>query len=275
MTVDQQEAATAATSPRASVVLPEAVAVSGSASGLGRVTAGALLEVGVRVVGIDLGEAPGFDAGDYTHVRGSVSEEATWDEAREALIASAPRTVGLVTCAAVLHVGTLLELPLEHWRQTLDVNVLGTVLAMRTFLPVMVERGGGSIVAVASVDAAMAEQQLPSYCASKGAVLQLARTAALDHARQGVRVNVVSPGPMRAGLFERHLQSAADPDRFLATRADRQPLGEILDPRQVADPIVFLLSEQAAGMTGANVLVDGGLTVGFDFRTGAEGASVN
>jgi NAD(P)-dependent dehydrogenase (short-subunit alcohol dehydrogenase family) len=139
----------------------------------------------------------------------------------------------------------------------------------------MIERGEGAIVAVASVDAVMAEQQLPAYCASKGAVLQLARTAALDHARQGVRINVVSPGPMRAGLFERHLQSADDPAQFLATRSERQPLGEILDPRHVANAILFMLSEQSAGMTGANIHVDGGLTTGFDFRTGAEGASVN
>jgi NAD(P)-dependent dehydrogenase (short-subunit alcohol dehydrogenase family) len=275
MSLDQQEGARSVQAPRAAMVLPEAVAVSGTASGLGRVTAEALLEAGARVVGIDIGEAPAFAGGDYTHIQGSVADEATWSEARDALLASQPRTIGLTTCAAVLHVGTVLDLPLEHWRQTLEVNVMGTVLAMRAVLPAMVERGGGSIVAVASVDAAMAEQQLPSYCASKGAVLQLARTAALDHARQGVRVNVVSPGPMRAGLFERHLQSADDPAQFLATRSERQPLGEILDPRQVADPILFLLSEQAGGMTGANILVDGGLTTGFDFRTGAEGASVN
>jgi NAD(P)-dependent dehydrogenase (short-subunit alcohol dehydrogenase family) len=275
MSLGQQEGVRRARAPRAAMVLPEAVAVSGTASGLGRVTAQALLETGARVVGIDVGAAPSFASSDYIHVQGSVSDEAAWAEATEALLASGPETIGLTTCAAVLHVGTLLELPLEQWRQTLEVNVLGTVLAMRALLPPMIERGGGSIVAVASVDSVMAEQQLPSYCASKGAVLQLARTAALDHARQGVRVNVVSPGPMRAGLFERHLESAADPGRFLATRADRQPLGEILDPRRVADPILFLLSEQAAGMTGANILVDGGLTTGFDFRTGAEGASVS
>src|SRR4051794_40594290 len=138
MTVDHQQAAGAVTTPHAAMVLPEAVAVSGSASGLGRVTADALLDAGVRVVGIDLGDAPSFEAGDYTHVQGSVSDEATWAQAAEALVASAPRTIGLTTCAAVLHVGTLLELPMEHWRQTLEVNVLGTVLAMRTFLPLMV-----------------------------------------------------------------------------------------------------------------------------------------
>jgi NAD(P)-dependent dehydrogenase (short-subunit alcohol dehydrogenase family) len=261
--------------PRAAMVLPEAVVVSGTGSGLGRLTAVALLEAGVRVVGVDVRAATDLPVGDYVHVEGDVTEDATWTAATARLMESAPTTLGLVTCAAVLHVGTLLELPIERWRQTLDVNVLGTVLAMRSVLPPMIERGGGAIVAVASVDSVMAEQQLPSYCASKGAVLQLARTAALDHARQGVRVNVVSPGPMRAGLFERHLSSADDPGQFLATRTDRQPLGEILDPRQVADPILFLLSQQAAGMTGANVLVDGGLTTGFDFRTGAEGASVS
>jgi NAD(P)-dependent dehydrogenase (short-subunit alcohol dehydrogenase family) len=125
------------------------------------------------------------------------------------------------------------------------------------------------------VDATFAEQQLVSYCASKGAVLQLARTTALDYARTGVRVNVVSPGPMLAGLFERHLASADDPARFLATRSQRQPIGRILTPNEVANVVAFLLAEESSGMTGANVTVDGGLTVGFDFRTGEEGASVD
>lgn len=260
--------------PVASFRLPDAVIVTGTSSGLGEVCAGQLLEAGARVVGVDMAPVATDFGNRYAHVQGSVAEEATWQRAAEALIAGDPTTIGLAACAAILHVGDVLELPLERWQQTWNVNVMGTVLGMRAVLPLMFERGGGPVVAVASVDAHFAEQQLVSYCASKAALLQLARTAALDHARRGVRINVVSPGPMRAGLFERHLASADDPDRFLATRTNRQPMGQILDPADVARAVVFALSDGSRGMTGTQITVDGGLTTGFDFRTGDEGAAV-
>jgi NAD(P)-dependent dehydrogenase (short-subunit alcohol dehydrogenase family) len=254
--------------------LPELVVVTGTGGGLGAVLAEKLLAAGCGVIGVDLAAAPpvlaGYDG--YTHVAGSVTDEQLW----AGVTASLPGggSLGLVTNAAILHVGDILTQPMDQVRQTLDVNIVGTVMAMRAVIPAMVARGGGSVVSVASIDAHFAEQQLAAYCASKSAVLQLARTVALDQARAGVNVNVVCPGPMRAGLFERHLASADDSDAFLHTREQRQPFGEILDPAQVADGILFLLSDAARGMTGASVMIDGGLTTGFDFRTGAEGTSV-
>ena len=106
------------------------------------------------------------------------------------------------------------------------------------------------------------------------AVRQLARTVAMDHARRGVRTNVLSPGPMMAGLFERHMKSAADPERFYNTRAARQPSGRITSPVDVAQAALFLLSDGSGALNGSEVIADGGLTTSFDFRTGAEGASV-
>lgn len=254
--------------------LPELVVVTGTGGGLGTVVAQKLLAAGCGVIGLDLAAAPPvlteFD--EYRHVAGSVTDESLWAEITGALPAEG--SLGLVTNAAILHVGDILTQPMDQVRQTLDVNVIGTVMAMRAVIPAMVARGGGSVVSVASIDAHFAEQQLAAYCASKSAVLQLARTVALDQARAGVNVNVVCPGPMRAGLFERHLASADDSAAFLHTREQRQPFGEILDPAQVADGILFLLSDAARGMTGASVMIDGGLTTGFDFRTGAEGTSV-
>jgi NAD(P)-dependent dehydrogenase (short-subunit alcohol dehydrogenase family) len=183
-------------------------------------------------------------------------------------------STGLATCAAVLDVADILETTQADWTKTLKVNVLGTVAAIRALLPIMDRHQRGSIVVVGSVDSTFAEQQLVAYCASKGATRQLARTVALDHARRGVRVNVLSPGPMLAGLFKRHMDSAEDRERFIATRANRQPYGRILEAREVAAAAVFLLSNQSSAINGAELMADGGLTTGFDFRTGEEGASV-
>ena len=136
----------------------------------------------------------------------------------------------------------------------------------------MIERGRGSIVAVASVNALQAEQGLVAYNASKGALLQLIRTVAVDHARDGVRANVVCPGVTDTPLFRAHLATARDPERFRAAREQRNPLGHLLDPDDVARAVAFLAGDESSGMTGSTLIVDAGLTASFDFRTGSEGA---
>jgi NAD(P)-dependent dehydrogenase (short-subunit alcohol dehydrogenase family) len=258
------------------VSLPDTVIVSGASSGLGRALCRLLVKAGVATIGVDIAEAADDLAGaaGYSHVTGDVSDEETWAAVTSRPEATGAATIGLVTAAAILDVGDIVDLDKARFERTLRVNVVGTGLAMKAILPLMIERGGGPIVSIASVDATFAEQQLATYAASKGAVRQLARTVAMDHARDGIRVNVLSPGPMRAGLFERHLQSANDPDKFLATRAQRQPGGEILSPDDVAQAAMFLLSPAANAINGAEIMADGGLTTSFDFRTGAEGASV-
>jgi NAD(P)-dependent dehydrogenase (short-subunit alcohol dehydrogenase family) len=262
--------------PALSFTLPDAVAVSGASSGLGKSICRLLAERQVHTVGVDLNPAAAEtkDLAAYLHVTGDVAEEGTWQEALAAARRHDPRKIGLVTAAAILHVGTILEESRSSIERILNVNVVGTALALKAFIPSMIELGGGPIVAIASIDATFAEQQLAMYAASKGAVRQLARTVALDHARNGVRVNVLSPGPMMAGLFERHLKSATDPAKFLATRSARQPTGSILTADEVAHVAMFLLSEGASAIVGADVIADGGLTTSFDFRTGSEGASV-
>lgn len=256
--------------------LPDAVVVSGASSGLGNDLCRLLVESGVTTIGVDVAKATDdlVNLQGYSHIAGDVSEEGTWEQVVERLRAGGHSSYGLVTSAAILDVGTILEFSKESIERTFRVNLVGTALAMKALLPLMIESGGGPIVAVASIDATFAEQQLAVYAASKGAVRQLARTVAMDHAREGIRVNVLSPGPMLAGLFKRHLSSAADPDRFLATRAARQPAGRIHEAEEVANAAMFLLSSGATGINGADLIADGGLTTSFDFRTGTEGASV-
>jgi NAD(P)-dependent dehydrogenase (short-subunit alcohol dehydrogenase family) len=264
-----------AQTPQTTSTLPELVVVTGAGSGLGAHIANLLAECGVIAVGFDIGEtAANVKNPNYVHLRGDVTRDEDWARVAALVDSKQPRTLGLVTSAAILEVGSILEFDKQRLERTMSVNVTGTALAMRAMLPKMIERGGGAIVAVASVDATFAEQQLSVYAASKGAVRQLARTVAMDHARQGVRANVLSPGPMLAGLFERHMKSANDPEKFKATRAARQPNGEILDPRAVARAALFLLSDASLALNGAEVIADGGLTTSFDFRTGGEGASV-
>ena len=261
--------------PKIDAALPALVVVSGTASGLGTHIAGQLVDCGVATIGVDIAPQPkALERRLYHHVQGDVTHDKIWAAVVDEIRKAAPARIGLATSAAILEVGTILEFDRAALEKTMAVNFVGTALGIRAVLPYMIERGGGSIVTVASIDATFAEQQLSVYAASKGAVRQLARTVAMDHARQGVRVNVLSPGPMLAGLFERHMKSAKDPERFHATRAARQPNGKILDPADVAKAALFLLSDASAALNGAEVIADGGLTTSFDFRTGSEGASV-
>jgi NAD(P)-dependent dehydrogenase (short-subunit alcohol dehydrogenase family) len=255
--------------------LPDLVVVTGAASGLGTGICRQLVANGVSVIGVDIGKAPDdLPADRYTHMKGDVTSEAGWTEIAAAVKSRNPKTFGLVTSAAILEVGTILDFDKAALDRTMSVNFTGTALGIRALLPLMIERKNGAIVAVASIDATFAEQQLAVYCASKGAVRMLARTVAMDHARQGIRANVLSPGPMMAGLFERHMKSANDPKKFEATRAARQPGGAILNANDVARAALFLLSDGSAALNGMEIIADGGLTTSFDFRTGSEGASV-
>jgi len=260
------------------IALPDQVVVTGTASGLGEETARLLLDVGVRVYGVDVAD-PAADlskADAFTAVRGSVTEAGTWRDVVDALQADAAAGVtalGFVGAAAVLDVGILDDEDSAVWRRAWEINVLGNVIALQALLPLLESAEHGAVVAVSSVNAQFGEQQLAAYSSSKAALTGAIRTIALDYARRGVQINILAPGPMRAGLFERHLASAADPEKFLATRQARQPIGRIPGADEVARAAAFLLSPAASAVFGTTLTADGGLTAGFDFRTGDEGSS--
>ena len=248
--------------------------VTGSASGVGAATTTRLRGRGISVIGIDVQEptAPGAPDAGFVFVHGSVSEAATWEDVRStsrARFAADPTVV--VFAAAVLRTGSILELSEDEWQSHFDVNVNGVFRGLRVLLPAMLEAGESSVVTVASVDAYMAEQGLAGYCSSKGALLQLTKCLAVDHARQGLRVNCVAPGVIDTPFFRRHLDTANDPDRFLHAREQRNPMGRLLEADEVAATVEFAALD-AVGMTGSVLTVDAGLSASFDFRTGEEGA---
>lgn len=246
--------------------------VTGSSSGVGAATVARLLGRGLAVVGIDVQEPLGLALDPaFVFVPGSVAQAAVWEEVRSTSLTrfAADPTV-VVFAAAVLRTGTILELSEDEWQNHFEVNVNGVFRGLRVLLPAMLE-AGGSIVTVASVDAYLAEQGLAGYCSSKGALVQLTKCLAVDHARQGVRVNCVAPGVIDTPFFRRHLETASDPATFLRVREQRNPLGRLLEADEVATTVEFAALD-AVGMTGSVLTVDAGLSASFDFRTGDEGA---
>jgi NAD(P)-dependent dehydrogenase (short-subunit alcohol dehydrogenase family) len=175
----------------------------------------------------------------------------------------------LVNSAGIQTYGTVVDTPEEVWERTLAVNLKGAYLAAKAAIPRMALRGGGAIVNVSSVQGQACQTGVAAYAASKGGLNALTRAMALDHASQGIRVNAVCPGSVNtpmlrhsAGLFK----GGATLEATLDDWGRMHPLGRIASPAEIAEVILFLLSERASFMTGAAVRVDGGLLAGIGVR---------
>lgn len=231
--------------------------VTGGASGIGKALAELLRREGARVAVVDKAPAGREATGD--HLRVDVTREDEVVRGIAAIVERFGSVALLANCAGIGVKGPLLETSLEAWNAVVDVNLTGTFLVSREVAKAMCGRGGGAIVNVASVDAHAADPDYGSYNASKAGVLGLTRSFAIELATSGVRVNSVSPGLVLTPMIEQG--SASDP----ATRDHilndfrRVPMRRVLRPEEIASACAYLLSDAASAVTGADLVVDGGM----------------
>jgi NAD(P)-dependent dehydrogenase (short-subunit alcohol dehydrogenase family) len=245
----------------------EVAIVTGASSGVGLKVAEELLDQGMTVIGISLSWPEDLKFPALIQITSDVAEKDTWIDVDRLLAKMSDlQLTKLVINAAKLVVGPLLDISEQSIDESFEVNVKGAIMALRTCAPRMIANGRGAVVIVASTDALFAEQNLAAYCTSKGALIQLMRSFAVDYAPHGIRTNAVCPGAIYTPFFMQHVEAADDPAAFLQSKIDRHPSGRILQPEDVASAVTFLLSEGARGINGASLTVDGGLTTTFDFH---------
>jgi NAD(P)-dependent dehydrogenase (short-subunit alcohol dehydrogenase family) len=243
-----------------------AALVVGAGSGIGRAIAQAFAGVGA-VVGCVDHSAAGAQATTQDIVAGGGKAEAiTCDVTNEAEVNAAVARFVATTGAPRILVngasaddltGTIVDLPPAEWNKVLAVNLTGPYLMSRAVLPHMIAAGGGSIIHIASQMGRVGAAGRPAYCATKGALIQLAKAMAADHAAQGVRVNTLSPGAVETRRMTLRFGDMATARQISGPLHLLKRLGQ---PDEIAAAAVFLASDASSFMTGSDLLVDGGYT---------------
>ena len=240
--------------------------ISGGARGQGAVETALFTREGARVVFGDVLDGEGAevetqvrgDGGDATYIHMDVTQEDDWRNAVKLAESKYGRLDILVNNAGIIRRGYLIENTTEEvWWETLDVNAKGMFLGIRECAPALKRAGGGSIVNISSLAGIIGRDGSPTpYSMSKGAVRGLTKVAAVDLARDNIRCNAIFPGPIETGMMRGPLADSAFREAW--TRA--VPLGRMGSPEDVAHGVLYLASDDAAWVTGAELVIDGGVT---------------
>ena len=244
----------------------KAALVTGAGSGIGRATALACAREGAKIVVADRVVEGGEETvsmiksagGEATFVPVNVTQAAEV----KAMVAAAVSAYGRIDCAhnnaGIEGVfATTADYPEEDWDRVMAVNLKGVWLCMKYEIPQMVQQGGGAIVNTASLAGLVGAKRMPAYVASKHGVAGLTKTAALEYAKSGIRVNAVCPGIIHTSMVDRMFLSRRPDleDRLAAV----EPMGRLGKPEEVAEAVVWLCSDAASFVTGHTMTVDGGI----------------
>jgi NAD(P)-dependent dehydrogenase (short-subunit alcohol dehydrogenase family) len=245
--------------------------VTGGARGIGEATVERALAEGARVALLDIDEVAGFSAAtnldpkgkDLLFVRCDITVESDVETAMTRVVEHFGRLDVLVNNAGVNAYFDATEMTEDQWEQVFAVDLKGAWLCAKHALPPMLDAGAGSIVNIASIHARQTIAGMFPYASAKSGVVGLTRSLALDYGPRGIRVNAVCPGWTRTHLVQEWFENQPDPAEAERQIRDLHPLRRIASPGEIAHFIVFVASDEASFVTGAELYVDGGLSAVF------------
>lgn len=247
--------------------LPDKVSViTGAGSGIGRAAALLFAREGARVVAADINRPAGEETvrmireggAEARAIEVDVSSASSVQRMFQATVEAYGRLDVLVNNAGYGLAATVEQTDEAEWDRLMAVNLKGVFLGCKYGVPLMRRRGGGVIVNTASAVAMVGIENRAAYCASKGGVAALTRAMALDHIRDGIRVNCVAPGTIDTPYFAKIFAQSSDPAALRKGLQERQPMGRLGTPEEVARAILYLASEESSFVTGSVLVVDGG-----------------
>jgi 2-keto-3-deoxy-L-fuconate dehydrogenase len=239
------------------------IVITGGASGIGAACADLFQSEGASVVIVDRTEIrKDIKTENSMLLVGDVSDEKTVKAHIDHIVLRHKRIDGLVNCAGFSNGKSVLNTSLEDWDSVLKTNLTGTFLWSRETATVMRKSAGGSIVMIGSQLSFAGGRSNAAYLASKGAVVSLGRTMAVEHASDGIRVNVLVPGAIETPLLSRSFARSEDPILAKELSVARHPIGRLGQSAEIARAALFLISPVSSFTTGSCLMADGGWLAG-------------
>lgn len=233
--------------------------VTAAGQGMGRAAVLAFAREGARVIATDLRGELLVELPAGIAMQGL---DVLDDAAVQAFVAQIGAVDILFNCAGYVHQGTILECSVADWDFSFDLNVRSMFVLSKAMLPQMIAAGGGVILNMASVlGAHKAAPNRLAYAASKAAVAGFTRALAIDHVKQGIRVNCVCPGTVDTPSLGDRINAFADPEQARKDFIARQPMGRLATAEEIAETFVYLVSDESSFMTGQAIFVDGGMSL--------------
>ncbi|MCX6578498.1 MAG: glucose 1-dehydrogenase [Candidatus Aminicenantes bacterium] len=238
--------------------------ITGGASGMGAACAREFASAGANVVIVDLNgplaKTVAAEIGAREPVIGDVGDSAFCNQAVQTALDRHGRLDILVNCAGIIHRADAQGTSDENWRRVMAVNVDGVFFMSRAAVAPMKKQGRGVIVNFGSIWGGVGAAGVVAYCTSKGAVHNLTRAMALDHVKDGIRINAVCPGEVNTPMLASGRATPPTPEDLKKLGETMVPMGRLADPVEIARVVVFLASDGASYMTGSMVTVDAGYT---------------
>jgi NAD(P)-dependent dehydrogenase (short-subunit alcohol dehydrogenase family) len=246
------------------------ILISGAGSGIGAAIARIFAKAGAFVLVCDLQEAAAQATvesirqagghGEFLHL--NVADEQSAAASFEWVHKEKGRLDVLVNNAGIGHVGTILQTSASDLDRLYAVNVRGIFNMSKAFLPGMLERKSGNIINLASIGGVLGIRDRLAYCTTKFAVVGLTKSMALDHARDGVRVNCICPGRVETPFVSARLAEYPDPEKAYREMSETQALGRMATPQEIGHAALYLASDESSFITGTAFLIDGGWSAG-------------